>query len=97
MCIKSFVIYKSALAGSLNNYLNDLKVLWMKGNMEVTGLLKQWSLTFFGTSDRFCGRQFFHVLGVAGGWFRGSASDGELQAKLCSLARCLPPALRPDS
>ena len=41
-------------------------------------------LTFFGTRDRFCGRQFFHGLGLGlGGWFQ--EDDASTLHLLCTL------------
>ena len=63
---------------------------------------------FFGTTDRFCGRQFFHRWGgvvmvqavmqaLVQAVMQAMGSDGEQQMKLLLLARCLPPAVRPCS
>ena len=37
--------------------------------------------SFFGTKDRFCGRQFFHTLG-SGGWFQDDSSASHSRAPL---------------
>ena len=54
-------------------------------------------LNLFGTRDWFRGRQFFQGLGGGGNGSSGNASDGEQQMKLCLLAHCSPPAVRPGS
>ena len=40
-------------------------------------------LTFFGTGDIFCGRQFFHRLGLGWGWFQ--EDDSSSLHLLCTL------------